>query len=164
MLTLLMRLLTPFTRLASWLYARPEDVLLARFEQLLDKATFVGTSRPSACNLLLALHAAGLNAEGLQRAATLRMVLLTPENETAAQQALAAGNLTQLPANTQTFDLNADYFHVLLVRHARGSFAGLYYLPTEFNGNVSKLNTVWLHPWPQALPLVEKDVTLHYMA
>lgn len=158
-------MLTLLTRFLSWLYAPPEDALKARIEQLLNAATFVNAYRPGVANLLLALHMAGLDVEGLTRVTTFRMVHLTSENEAAARHALAAGDLEHLPASTKTFDINNDYFHVLLVTHARGSFTGLYYLPTEFNGNVGKLNTVWLHVWLDAPPPPwVGEVTVDYVA
>jgi hypothetical protein len=165
MLTPLTRLLTPLARVASWLYPRPDDAQQAQIEQLLDGASFVHTYRPGVVDLLLALHAAGLDAAGLTRVATFRMVRLTPENEATAQHALAAGDWEKLPPRAETFDLNADYFHVLGLTHARGSFAGLYYLPLEFNGNVHKLSTVWLHAWPEAPPPPwAGEVVVHYVA
>ena len=144
-------MLNPFTRFHSWLYAHPDDAVKVRIEQLLDAATFVHAYRPGVATKLLVLHRAGLVVEGLARLTTLRMVLLTPENEAAAQHALATGDVVLLPAGADTFDVNADYFHVLRLTHARGSFGGLYYLPVEFNGNVHKLDTAWVQPLPDTL-------------
>lgn len=140
-------------RFLSWLYAhRPDGALKVRIARLLEAATFVQAYRPGAATLLWALHAAGLNAAGLTRVTTVGILLLTSENDKAARRALAAGDLAQLPAWAETFDINPDYVHVLLLTHARGSFAGLYYMPLEFNANVDKLQTVWLTPWSGAQP------------
>ena len=141
----------PFTRFLSWLYAHPDDALKARIAQLLSAAAFVKPNREGVAAKLLALHAAGLDVEGLARMVTLRLALLTPENEAAAQHAVATGDWGKLPAGAETFDINADYFHVLRLTHAHGSFGGLFYLPVEFNGNVHKLNTAWVHSLPDAL-------------
>jgi hypothetical protein len=141
----------PFKRFYSWFYAHPDDAIKVRIEQQLQAAAFVNAYRPGVATKLLVLHRAGLEVEGLARLMTLRMVLLTPENEAAARHALATGNVDLLPTGAEIFDVNADYFHVLRLTHARGSFGGLYYLPVEFNGNVHKLNTVWVHPLPDIL-------------
>ena len=145
-------MLNPFRRFLSWLYAHPDDAVKARIEQLLQAAAFVYAYRPGVATKLRVLHAAGLDADGLARVATLEMVLLAPENEAAAQHALVVADWGLMPAPAETFDVNADYFHVLRLTYARGSFGGIYYLPVEFNGNVHKLSTVWLHPLPDALP------------
>jgi len=150
--------------LFSSLYARPDNAIKARIEQLLDAAAFVPAYRLGAANLLLAIHAAGLDVAGLTRVATIGMLPLTSENEAAARHAIIAGDLGLLPASTTTFDLDVDYFQVLLLTHARGSFAGLYYLPLEFNGNVDKLQTVWLQTWPHPLPLDSGFEMVNYVA
>ena len=86
-------MLNPFRRFLSWLYAHPDDVVKARIEQLLQAAAFVYAYRPGVATKLCVLHAAGLDADGLARVATLEMVLLAPENEAAAQHALVVADL-----------------------------------------------------------------------
>ena len=86
-------MLNPFRRFLSWLYAHPDDAVKARIEQLLQAAAFVYAYRPGVATKLRVLHAAGLDADGLARVATLEMVLLAPENEAAAQHALVVADL-----------------------------------------------------------------------
>lgn len=110
----------------------------------IKQSTNINSYKDGVARTMKNIHLAGLDVGGITQLATVGQFILNSENESFILRAMNDENIQSINRYEPIFDINQDYINIILVKHARGNFIGLYYLPVEFNGHISNLNKIRL--------------------